>query len=153
VYNTGVGSAAPASDDTFVVFGYSQSATIGTFEKRSLAAEFPDGGGPDVSFTFTGNGNRPNGGFLARGPEGFTIPGGLIFGGATFSGATPTNTQYKTADIAGQYDIWADVPLNPLNLVAVPTGIRAMCITTTRTSASVTRASSTRVSSATPRTT
>ena len=118
-YNTDVGSAAPAAGDKFVVFGYSQSATIGTFEKRSLAAEFPDGGGPDVSFTFIGNGNRPNGGFLARGPEGFTIPNGLIFGGATFSGATPTNTQYETVDIAEQYDVWADVPLNPLNLLAV----------------------------------
>jgi hypothetical protein len=119
VYNTDLGSAAPAAGDKFVVFGYSQSAMIATLEKRSLAAEFPDGGGPDVSFEVIGNGNRPNGGFLARGPEGFTIPGGLIFGGATFNGSTPTDTQYETVDIAGQYDVWADVPLNPLNLIAV----------------------------------
>jgi PE-PPE domain len=118
-YNTDVGSAAPAASDRFVVFGYSQSAAIGTFEKRRLAAEFPNGGGPDVSFVFIGNGNRPNGGFLARGPEGFTVPPGLIFAGATFSGPTPTDTQYETVDIAAQYDAWADVPLNPLNLVAV----------------------------------
>lgn len=119
VYNTDLGSTAPAASDTFVVFGYSQGAMVGTLEKRSLAAEFPNGGGPNVSFEFIGNGNRPNGGFLARGPEGFTIPGGLIFGGATFNGSTPTDTQYKTVDIAGQYDAWADVPLNPFNLVAV----------------------------------
>lgn len=119
VYNTDLGSTAPAASDTFVVFGYSQGAMVGTLEKRSLAAEFPNGGGPNVSFEFIGNGNRPNGGFLARGPEGFTVPGGLIFGGATFNGSTPTDTQYKTVDIAGQYDAWADVPLNPFNLVAV----------------------------------
>ena len=119
VYNTEVGSTAPAASDKFVVFGYSQSATIGTFEKRRLAAEYPNGGGPDVSFEFIGNGNRPNGGFLARGPEGFTIPPGVLFGGATFSGPTPTNTQYETVDIAGQYDVWADVPLNPLNALAI----------------------------------
>jgi hypothetical protein len=118
-YNTDVGSAAPAADDRFVVFGYSQSATIGTFEKRALAAQYPDGTGPDVSFVFIGNGNRPNGGFLARGPEGFTMPLGVIFGGATFSGASPTNTQYQTVDIAEQYDVWADVPINPLNLLAL----------------------------------
>ena len=119
VYNMDVGSAGPAASDTFVVFGYSQSATIGTLEKRALAAEFPNGGGPNVSFVFIGNGNRPNGGFLARGPEGFTIPNGLIFGGATFNGSTPTNTQYRTDDIAEQYDVWADVPLNPLNVLAI----------------------------------
>jgi hypothetical protein len=118
-YNTDVGSSAPAAGDNFVVFGYSQSATIGTFEKRALAAQYPNGGGPDVSFVFIGNGNRPNGGFLARGPVGFTMPAGVIFGGATFSGPSPTNTQYATIDIAEQYDVWADVPINPLNLFAV----------------------------------
>jgi hypothetical protein len=118
-YNTDVGSAAPAAGDNFVVFGYSQSAMIATLEKRALAAQYPDGTGPEVSFVMIGNGNRPNGGFLARGPQGFTIPGGLIFGGATFNGSTPTNTQYQTVDIAEQYDVWADVPLNPLNLFAM----------------------------------
>ena len=118
-YNTDVGSAAPAAGDRFVVFGYSQSATIGTLEKRALAAQYPDGGGPNVSFVFIGNGDRPNGGFLARGPVGFTMPLGLIFGGATFSGPSPTNTQYQTVDIAEQYDVWADVPINPLNMLAL----------------------------------
>jgi len=114
-----LGSVAPAAGDSFVVFGYSQSTTIGTAVKRELAAEYPNGGGPDVSFVFIGNGNRPNGGFLARGPEGVTIPFPLIFGGTTFSGASPTDTQYPTVDIAEQYDAWADVPLNPLDLVAM----------------------------------
>jgi hypothetical protein len=113
-----VGSAAPAADDNFVVFGYSQSATIETLEKRRLAAEYSTGDGPNVSFVLLGNGNRPNGGYLARGPQGFTIPFGFTFGGATFSGPTPTNTQYNTVDVAGQYDPWADAPLNPFNVPA-----------------------------------
>jgi hypothetical protein len=119
VYNTEVGSVAPAPGDKFVVFGYSQSATIATLEKQRLAAEFANGQGPDVSFVLIGNGNRPNGGFLARGPRGYTIPFPLIFGGATFSGPTPTNTQYDTVDIVNQYDNWADFPLNPFNPFAM----------------------------------
>jgi len=118
-YNPDVGSTAPASTDTFVVFGYSQSATIATLEKRSLADQFANVQGPNVSFVLIANGNRANGGLLARGPLGFTIPMPLIYGGVTFSGPTPTNTQYNTVDIAGQYDGWADVPMNPLNLLAV----------------------------------
>jgi hypothetical protein len=119
-YNTDItGSTAPAAGDSFVVFGYSQSATIGTIEKENLAKEYATGEGPAVSFVFIGNGNRPNGGFLARGPEGVTIPFPFMFGGTTFSGPTPTDTQYPTVDIAEQYDVWADVPLNPLNLIAM----------------------------------
>src|SRR5690349_18029552 len=48
------GSAAPAAGYYFVVCGCSQSATIATFEKRALPAQYPDSGGPDVSFFFTG---------------------------------------------------------------------------------------------------
>jgi PE-PPE domain len=117
-YNTEVGSVAPAPGDTFVVYGFSQSSTIATLEKRSLAAEYAPGEGPDVSFVLIANGNRPNGGFLSRGPTGVTIPWFLQFGGATFSGPTPTNTQYDTVDIAAQYDGWSDFPVNPLNLLA-----------------------------------
>ncbi|MCX2940086.1 PE-PPE domain-containing protein [Mycobacterium pinniadriaticum] len=118
-YNTEVGSVAPAPGDTFVVYGFSQSSTIATLEKRSLAAEYAYGEGPDVSFVLIANGNRPNGGFLSRGPTGVTIPWFLQFGGATFSGPTPTNTQYETVDTAAEYDGWSDFPENPLNLLAV----------------------------------
>ncbi len=118
-YNDQVGSVAPTPGDTFVVYGFSQSSTISTLEKRALAAEYAPGEGPDVSFVLTANGNRPNGGFLARGPEGVTIPVGLPFGGSTFNGPTPTDTQYDTTDIAAQYDGWSDFPVNPLNLLAV----------------------------------
>jgi hypothetical protein len=118
-YNDQVGSVAPASGDTFVVYGFSQSSTVSTLEKRALAAEYAPGEGPDVSFVLIANGNRPNGGFLARGPEGVTIPLGLPFGGSTFNGSTPTDTQYDTVDVAAEYDGWSDFPVNPLNLLAV----------------------------------
>ncbi|BBY57349.1 PE-PPE domain-containing protein [Mycolicibacterium sarraceniae] len=118
-YNDQVGSVAPAVGDTFVVYGFSQSSTVATLEKRALAAEYDPGQGPDVSFVLITNGNRPNGGFLARGPEGVTIPSFLPFGGATFNGSTPTDTQYDTVDVAAEYDGWSDFPVNPLNLLAV----------------------------------
>jgi len=110
------------SDSGYVVFGYSQSATIATLEKQQLMTQYPGGiSGKTVSFVLIGNPNRPNGGFLARGPQGLTIP--II--GVTFSGPTPTNSgttpatsAYPTVDIAQQYDGWADGPENPLNVLA-----------------------------------
>ncbi len=118
-FNPGVGSQAPAAGDTFVVFGYSQSATIATLEKTDLAAAFAAGDptAPEpgqLSFVLIGNPDRPNGGFLARGPQGLTIP--IV--GATFFGPTPTDTPYATVDIARQYDGWADGPENPLDVLA-----------------------------------
>jgi PE-PPE domain-containing protein len=104
--------ALPA--DTYKVFGYSQSAAIATLEKRRLAATYDPGEGPDVTFDVVGNPDRPNGGFLARGLRGITIP----FLDVTFFGAMPTNTQYETTDTARQYDGWADGPVNPLNILA-----------------------------------
>ncbi|MCP2628090.1 PE-PPE domain-containing protein [Mycolicibacterium smegmatis] len=117
--NEDLGSDRPAPGDNLVVFGYSQSAAIATLEKARLAALYPYGEGPDVSFILTANGNRPNGGFLARGPKGMTIPLGTPGGGVTFNGSTPTDTQYSTIDVAIQYDGWADQPINPANLLAV----------------------------------
>lgn len=117
--NEDLGSDRPAPGDNLVVFGYSQSAAIATLEKARLAALYPYGEGPDVSFILTANGNRPNGGFLARGPKGMTIPLGTPGGGVTFNGSTPTDTQYSTIDVAIQYDGWADQPITPANLLAV----------------------------------
>ena len=108
-YNQAASTDAPAAGDSFVVYGYSQSSTIATLEKRALA-----GGGLPVSFVLIANGNRPNGGILARGPQGLTIP--IV--GLTFSGPTPTDAGYPTVDISRQYDGWSDQPTNPLNLPA-----------------------------------
>jgi hypothetical protein len=113
-YNQLASGQAPTANDSFIVYGYSQSSTIATLEKRALIEQYPNGGGPTVSFLLTANGNRPNGGILARGPEGLTIP----IAGLTFSGPTPTESNYPTIDISRQYDGWSDQPTNPLNLLA-----------------------------------
>jgi hypothetical protein len=119
VYNQPGSIGAPTEGDSFIVYGYSQSSTIATLEKRALIERYgdgtgPNGPGPTVSFVLTANGNRPNGGILARGPEGLTIP----IAGLTFSGPTPTDSNYPTIDISRQYDGWSDQPTNPLNLLA-----------------------------------
>lgn len=103
-------TTGPLPADSYRVFGYSQSATIATLEKRKLA----EGPAPDVSFDMVGNPNRPNGGFLARGPESLTIP--IL--DVTFSGPTPTDTSFQTEDTTRQYDGWSDGPVNPLNILA-----------------------------------
>jgi hypothetical protein len=118
-YNADIGSTAPATSDTFVVFGYSQSAAIAMLEKAKLAAEYAEGEGPDVTFVVTGN-TRPNGGWAARDVDGVFTP--LIFGfprSQMVTDPAPTDTQYATVDIALQYDLLADAPLNPLNLLAM----------------------------------
>jgi hypothetical protein len=104
------GTSPPPYAGPFVIYGYSQSATIATLEKRTLAAEQNP---PATSFFLLENPNRPNGGILARAP-GLTIP--IL--GVTFSGPTPTDTAFPTIDAARQYDGIADAPLNPLNLLS-----------------------------------
>jgi len=96
------------------VFGYSQSAMIATVHKRSLAAQYADGQDlPPVSFVVAGNPYRPNGGFLAR----FPMLAQLL-APSTQTNATPTDTGLATYDIARQYEMWADFPTYPLNLLA-----------------------------------
>jgi hypothetical protein len=100
-----------------VVFGYSQSATIATREKRHLdqqrAAGATDVPPPaDLSFVLVANPNRPNGGILERFP-GLHIP--IL--NVSFDGATP-NDDYPTIDVARQYDPISDFPKYPINLLA-----------------------------------
>src|SRR5262249_40103863 len=73
------------TDTSYVVYGFSQSATVATLEKRVLAANPVPG--TKVGFVLVANPNRPNGGILER-FAGVYIP--II--GVTFSGATPTDT-------------------------------------------------------------
>ena len=111
-------NTAPASG--YVVFGYSQSARIASIVKRRLIAD-SDAVETPTSFVLVANPNRPNGGILER-FAGLHIPGL----GVTFDGATPTAScdsdgtgcRFPTADIAWQYDGWADFPRRPLNLLA-----------------------------------
>jgi PE-PPE domain len=109
--------SASLADHSYVVFGYSQSATIAAFEKYDLIAHPP--AGTTVSFVVMSNPNRPNGGILER-FVGAYIP--IL--GVTFSGAMTTNSpdvdgyRLTTVDVAHQYDPVSDFPTNPLNLLA-----------------------------------
>lgn len=98
-----------------VIFGYSQSATITTIQKRNFAANPMTAPPTDqLSIVVIGNPNRPNGGILNRAP-GLSIP--IL--GVTFNGPTPTDTGYPTTDIGFKYDAISDFPQFPINLLAV----------------------------------
>ncbi|BBX20550.1 PE-PPE domain-containing protein [Mycolicibacterium duvalii] len=103
------------ADDEYLVFAYSESATIASKQKLQLIAHPLDG---TVSFLLLANPNRPNGGILER-FVGAYVP----FLGISFDGPTPTfspsTKPMVTVDIARQYDGWTDFPTNPLNLLAV----------------------------------
>ncbi|WP_325096841.1 PE-PPE domain-containing protein [Mycolicibacterium vinylchloridicum] len=118
VYDENIGSASPSPIDTFVIFGYSQSAAIAMLEKAQLASQYAPGEGPDVTFLVIGN-SRPNGGLVSRDVGG--IINQLLFGrkrSELIADPVLTNTQYATVDVALQYDGFADFPRNPLNLLA-----------------------------------
>jgi hypothetical protein len=126
-----VGSDPPQPTDTFIVFGYSESAVIASLVKQDLIDNHQPGD-PSTSFVLVANAMRPNGGILERGQGLPTIP----FFGITFYGATPTNSPvvndggtpgdptddtylYPTVDVAQQYDgLGGDFPVRPLNLLA-----------------------------------
>jgi PE-PPE domain/PE family len=106
--------AQSAAGHRTVVFGYSQSAVIATLEERYLmtlpATQRPSM--DQLAFVLTGNPDRPDGGFLER------FDGSFIQDlGFTFFGATPVNA-YPTTDIAIQYDLAADFPQYPLDILA-----------------------------------
>jgi hypothetical protein len=111
----------PVPGEEMVVFGYSQSAVIASLLKRDLI-ENPDDTPADLSMFLLANAMRPNGGILAMGPTGLTIP--IL--GVTFYGATPTNSCeseagcIETVDLAAQYDIFGgDSPASYTNVVAI----------------------------------
>lgn len=101
------------------VLGYSQSATIETFEMQNIlngsAGIDPNPG--QLSFVLLGDPNNPNGGLLERAdlPPG-TDPG-IPSLSITFSGATPV-TDYPTEIYTAEYDGFADFPRYPINLLS-----------------------------------
>ena len=105
-----------------VVFGYSQSAVIASAAKRRLAESVSaDTDAPAVSFVMLANLDRPNGGINSR------FPGAVIEElGWTFAPAAPTDTPFPTVDVARQYDLFADFPRYPLNLLAVANAVVAV---------------------------
>lgn len=116
----------PAAHEDYDIFGYSQSAVVASLVKRDLIAN-PRDEGDDTSFFLLANPMRPNGGILARGPEGLTIP--II--GITFYGATPTNSCetgecMPTVDAAAQYDLMGgDAPASLTNVLAIANSLAA----------------------------
>ncbi|WP_068176750.1 PE-PPE domain-containing protein [Mycobacterium sp. UM_CSW] len=110
--NNAINSTLSNPNNSAVVFGYSQSATIATNEIRNLmAAGSPYQG--HLNFVLIGDPNNPVGGILERFP-GFYIP----FLDVAFNGATPPNSPYPTSIYTYQYDGIADAPQYPLNLVS-----------------------------------
>ncbi|WP_234794248.1 PE-PPE domain-containing protein [Mycolicibacterium flavescens] len=109
----------PAVGEDLVIFGYSQSAVVASLVKRDLIANPREGGA--TSFFLLANPMRPNGGILALGPRGLTIP--IL--GIPFYGPTPTNSCelgecMPTVDTAVQYDILGgDAPSSLTNVLAL----------------------------------
>ena len=115
-------SQSGPTDDPTVVFGYSQSAAIATAAKRRLADQAASGGAAaSVSFVVLANLNRPNGGINAR------FAGAVLESlGWTFTDSAPTDTGFRTIDIARQYDPFADFPTYPLNVIADANAVVAL---------------------------
>ncbi len=101
-------AAEPPGTDT-IVFGYSQSATIGTDELDEIAnGTVADPPSPaNLAFVFTGDPNNPDGGLLER-FDGLYIPGLNM----AFNGATP-DSAYPTDIYTHQYDGASDFPQYP----------------------------------------
>lgn len=112
-------SGPPAVGEDLVIFGYSQSAVVASLVKRDLIANPREGGA--TSFFLLANPMRPNGGILALGPRGLTIP--IL--GIPFYGPTPTNSCevgecMPSVDAAVQYDILGgDAPSSLTNVLAL----------------------------------
>ncbi|MBJ7399455.1 PE-PPE domain-containing protein [Mycolicibacterium sp.] len=117
-----ISAAIAAQHNPTVVFGYSQSAVISTAAKRRLAeSTTSEADAPDVSFVMLANLNRPNGGINAR------FSGAYIEKlGWTFTSAAPTDTSFTTIDVARQYDLFADFPRYPLNVIADANAVVAL---------------------------
>ena len=103
------------------VFGYSQSAVIGSLLEAGYVpprSPYPPPVIPEtlqdsIEFIFVGNEMNPNGGFLSRFPN-LQLPSL----GLNFYGPTPEDA-YPTTNYAREYDGFADFPRYPLNFLSV----------------------------------
>lgn len=111
--DTAVRTVLSQTDEQIVVFGNSQSATVAIEAKRALAAD-PGIDTDRLHFVVIGNPNRPNGGFMQR-----FFPNVVPIFEYQPTGTPISNTGIATTDIAFQYDIAADFPRYPGNLLAV----------------------------------
>lgn len=109
---------AAAATEPVVFFGNSQSATLLTLAKRTLADLAP----VDKSrllFVLLANPNRPNGGLLGRAAQTSDPTANATAPGTVAAVTTPTDTGISTIDITFQYDAVADYPAYPSNFLSV----------------------------------
>lgn len=109
---------AAAAAEPVVFFGNSQSATLLTLAKRTLADLAP----ADKSrliFVLLANPNRPNGGLLGRAAQTSDPTADATAPGTVAAVTTPTDTGISTIDITFQYDAVADYPAYPSNFLSV----------------------------------
>ncbi|WP_204835860.1 PE-PPE domain-containing protein [Mycobacteroides salmoniphilum] len=111
-------------NQALLVGGFSQGAIIAAQMKQKLAdnlSRHPDAPPPEIQFALLASLKRPNGGLFARFP-GWHIP--IV--DVPLSGPAPTDTPFKTIDMAGQYDGFADFPLYPLNGLATVNAVMGL---------------------------
>ncbi|MDB5176506.1 MAG: hypothetical protein JWN75_174 [Candidatus Saccharibacteria bacterium] len=96
-----------------IIFCTSQGAAVCTLVKRDFESDPNAPPADDIQFVSVGDPTRPNGGIMARFPW-LSLPGL----GIKFYGATP-DTQYKSVNVARQYDFVSDFPEDPANILAV----------------------------------
>lgn len=98
-----------STDGPITVFGYSQSATIASYEMAQLKTSDPSA---PVQFVLIGDVSNPDGGLLARFPD-LTLPSlGLQFGNST-----PAD-DFPTVIYSQEYDGFADFPKYPINFLS-----------------------------------
>jgi hypothetical protein len=91
------------------VFGYSQSATIASYEMAQLHATDPTA---PVQFVLIGDPSNPDGGLLARFPD-LALPSL----GVAFGNSTPAD-DFPTVIYSAEYDGFADFPQYPINFLS-----------------------------------
>lgn len=101
------------SGDPIAVFGYSQSAWLAAIEKQILMSRIAQSEAlPRIDVVMLGNPIRPNGGLFSRFPDLGVVTWTPVL-------SAPTDTAFRSYDIARQYDPFADFPDDPSNVLAV----------------------------------
>jgi PE-PPE domain-containing protein len=118
ILNSAIGGELADGNDV-TVLGYSQSATIETFEMENIlnGSAGIDPAKDQLSFIVLGDPNNPNGGMLERADFPHGSEPSIPSLGIAFSGATPV-TEYPTAIYSAEYDGFADSPRYPINLLS-----------------------------------
>ena len=104
-------AVGPAGNTPTSVFGYSQSATIASYEMEQLASN-PATAHLPLQFVLIGDPSNPDGGLLARFPD-LTLPSL----GVAFGNSTPAD-DFPTVIYSAEYDGFADFPRYPINFLS-----------------------------------